>query len=200
MDQEKLNAGEERAEENKAAEENQTAVDSAPETKPEESEATEQTTPATNEATDQPDTEEATPAEETSAEETSAADAAPEPEVEAAEAAPVEEKTEKSVLPTDAPEEVGLAAIPEGPKKRSGSKRIMTGKVVSNKPEKTIIVKTERQVAHPLYKKYYKRSKKVTAHDERNECNIGDVVQVRESRPLSAKKRWTLIEIVERAK
>lgn len=79
-------------------------------------------------------------------------------------------------------------------------KKILQGKVVSNKPNKTIVVLIERQVAHPIYKKYYKRSKKVMAHDENNECGIGDVVRVIESRPLSARKRWRLIEIVEKAK
>jgi small subunit ribosomal protein S17 len=79
-------------------------------------------------------------------------------------------------------------------------KRILQGVVVSNKPDKTIVVKFVRQVAHPLYKKYYKQSKKVMAHDENNECNIGDVVNIKEHRPLSSKKRWQLLEIVQRAK
>ncbi|MCX6152977.1 MAG: 30S ribosomal protein S17 [Candidatus Kapabacteria bacterium] len=79
-------------------------------------------------------------------------------------------------------------------------KRILQGKVVSNKPDKTIVVKVERQVAHPLYKKYYKVSKKFMAHDENNECKTGDTVRIRESRPLSALKRWTLLDVVERAK
>ncbi len=80
------------------------------------------------------------------------------------------------------------------------NRRILTGKVTSNKMDKTIVVTIERQVIHPLYKKYFKRSKKVMADDPNNDCNIGDVVKVRESRPLSAKKRWTLVEIVQRAK
>ena len=84
--------------------------------------------------------------------------------------------------------------------RRKVYKRILQGKVHSNKPDKTIIVSIERQVKHPLYKKYYKRTKRVMAHDEQNECNIGDIVRVRESRPLSARKRWELIQIVERAK
>jgi small subunit ribosomal protein S17 len=65
---------------------------------------------------------------------------------------------------------------------------------------KSIVVAIERQVAHPLYKKYYKQTKKVMAHDEANECRIGDTVRVIESRPLSARKRWMLVEIVDRAK
>jgi ribosomal protein uS17 len=65
---------------------------------------------------------------------------------------------------------------------------------------KTITVKTERQVSHPLYKKYYKVSKKITAHDENNECGEGDTVRVQEMRPLSKSKRWNLINIVDKAK
>jgi small subunit ribosomal protein S17 len=65
---------------------------------------------------------------------------------------------------------------------------------------KSIVVAIERQVAHPLYKKYYKQTKKVMAHDETNECRVGDTVRVIESRPLSARKRWMLVEIVDRAK
>ncbi len=80
-----------------------------------------------------------------------------------------------------------------------GRKKIRQGKVVSNKMNKSIVVAIERQVVHPLYRKYYKQTKKVMAHDEENACNIGDVVRVVESRPLSAKKRWSLVEIVERA-
>lgn len=82
----------------------------------------------------------------------------------------------------------------------TGNKKVRTGKVVSNKANKTIVVSIERQVAHPLYRKYFKLSKKIMAHDERNECSIGDTVKVIESRPLSARKRWTLVEIIERAK
>ncbi|MCU0329386.1 MAG: 30S ribosomal protein S17 [Candidatus Kapabacteria bacterium] len=78
-------------------------------------------------------------------------------------------------------------------------KKVRTGKVVSNKADKTIVVAIERQVAHPLYKKYFKRTKKVMAHDETNQCQIGDTVRVIESRPLSARKRWALVEIIERA-
>jgi len=84
--------------------------------------------------------------------------------------------------------------------KVKSNKRILTGKVKSNKPDKTIIVTVVRQVQHPLYKKYYKRTKRFMAHDPNNECNIGDTVRIRESRPLSARKRWELIEIVDRAK
>jgi small subunit ribosomal protein S17 len=80
------------------------------------------------------------------------------------------------------------------------NRRILTGRVSSNKMDKTIVVSIVRQVAHPIYKKYFKRTKKFLAHDPNNECKIGDTVKIRESRPMSAKKRWELIEIVARAK
>ncbi|NLO19295.1 MAG: 30S ribosomal protein S17 [Ignavibacteria bacterium] len=83
---------------------------------------------------------------------------------------------------------------------KKSNKRILSGKVKSNKADKTIVVAIVRQVAHPLYKKYYKRTKNVMAHDEGNECNIGDTVRVIESKPLSRRKRWALLQIVERAK
>lgn len=74
------------------------------------------------------------------------------------------------------------------------------GKVVSNKMEKSIVVSIERKVAHPIYKKYFKKTSKIMAHDEKNECKIGDTVKIMESRPISARKRWRLISILERAK
>lgn len=79
-------------------------------------------------------------------------------------------------------------------------KRILVGKVTSNKPDKSIVVAIERQVIHPLYKKYYKVTKKVMAHDAENTCKEGDLVKIKECRPLSARKRWMLIEVLERAK
>ena len=79
-------------------------------------------------------------------------------------------------------------------------KRILQGVVISNKPDKSIIIKVVRQVAHPLYKKYFKKSKKFIAHDENNDCNVGDIVRVASCRPLSKRKTWDLVEIVERAK
>ncbi|MCB0529762.1 MAG: 30S ribosomal protein S17 [Saprospiraceae bacterium] len=75
-----------------------------------------------------------------------------------------------------------------------------TGVVVSNKMDKTIAVMVERRLMHPLYGKFVKRSKKFFAHDEENTCNIGDVVRIMETRPLSKNKRWRLVEIIERAK
>jgi small subunit ribosomal protein S17 len=74
------------------------------------------------------------------------------------------------------------------------------GVVVSNKMDKTIVVKVERRLKHPLYGKFITLSKKFHAHDERNECNIGDTVLISETRPLSKTKRWRLKQIIERAK
>lgn len=79
-------------------------------------------------------------------------------------------------------------------------RKVETGKVVSDKMDKTVVVAVENRVKHPLYKKIVKRTLKLKAHDENNECKIGDKVQVMETRPLSKDKRWRLVEIVERAK
>ena len=79
-------------------------------------------------------------------------------------------------------------------------RKTRTGKVVSDKMDKTIVVAIEERVKHPLYKKFVKRTYKLKAHDENNECNIGDTVKVMETRPLSKEKRWRLVEIIERAK
>lgn len=82
----------------------------------------------------------------------------------------------------------------------TGEKRIRTetGKVVSNKMEKSITVTVERKIKHPLYGKYIKRTTKLHAHDENNECNIGDIVTIQECRPISKLKSWKLVEINER--
>ncbi|WP_404399799.1 30S ribosomal protein S17 [Idiomarina seosinensis] len=77
--------------------------------------------------------------------------------------------------------------------------RTLQGKVVSDKMDKTITVAVERRVKHPVYSKYITRTTKVHAHDEENQCNTGDKVIVRESRPLSKNKSWALVEIIERA-
>ncbi|MBI5451816.1 MAG: 30S ribosomal protein S17 [Gammaproteobacteria bacterium] len=77
--------------------------------------------------------------------------------------------------------------------------RQLTGKVVSNKMDKTITVRIERRVKHPLYNKYLRRSTKVHAHDESNQCREGDVVVVQECRPLSKNKCWRLVKVVEQA-
>ena len=79
-------------------------------------------------------------------------------------------------------------------------RKTRVGKVVSNKMDKTIVVSIVDNVKHPLYGKIVKRTYKLKAHDEKNECNIGDRVRVMETRPLSKDKRWRLVEIIEKAK
>jgi small subunit ribosomal protein S17 len=81
----------------------------------------------------------------------------------------------------------------------NSTSRILSGKVVSDKMDKTITVLIERRVKHPIYGKYVKRSTKVRAHDELNECSLGDLVDIQESRPLSKTKSWKLLKIVEKA-
>lgn len=79
-------------------------------------------------------------------------------------------------------------------------RKTRTGRVVSDKMQKTITVAVEDHVKHPLYNKIVKKTYKLKAHDENNECRVGDTVKVMETRPLSKDKRWRLVEIVERAK
>ena len=83
---------------------------------------------------------------------------------------------------------------------RTTSRKTRIGKVVSNKMEKSILVSIVRRVPHPIYKKYFKRTTKLMAHDEKREAGIGDTVKIMETRPLSKSKRWRLVEIVEKAK
>ena len=79
-------------------------------------------------------------------------------------------------------------------------RKIRVGVVSSNKMDKSIVVKVERKVKHPLYGKFVKKSTKFHAHDEKNECSIGDKVKIMETRPISKTKRWRLVEVVEKAK
>ena len=81
-----------------------------------------------------------------------------------------------------------------------GYRKTRTGKVVSDKMDKTIVVAIKTKVRHPLYGKMVNRTRKFKAHDENNECGIGDTVKIMETRPLSKDKRWRLVEIVEKAK
>ena len=83
---------------------------------------------------------------------------------------------------------------------RTSSRKTRVGKVVSDKMDKTIVVAVENRVPHPLYKKIIKRTYRLKAHDENNDCGIGDRVRVMETRPLSKDKRWRLVEILEKAK
>ncbi|MCQ2269750.1 MAG: 30S ribosomal protein S17 [Bacteroidales bacterium] len=80
------------------------------------------------------------------------------------------------------------------------NRKVREGLVTSNKMDKTIVVSVERRLKHAKYGKFLKRTTKLMAHDEKNECNIGDKVRVMETRPLSKSKRWRLVEIIERAK
>ncbi len=81
-----------------------------------------------------------------------------------------------------------------------GRRRVKQGRVASDKMNKTIVVVTETRVPHPIYKKIVRKSVRFKAHDETNDARVGDVVRIMETRPLSAEKRWRLVEIVERAK
>ena len=83
---------------------------------------------------------------------------------------------------------------------RTTSRKVRVGKVVSDKMDKTVVVTVADRVAHPVYKKIIKRTYRLKAHDELNECGVGDTVRVMETRPLSKDKRWRVVEIVEKAK
>jgi len=79
------------------------------------------------------------------------------------------------------------------------NKRVLVGHVVSDKADKTIVVRVDTLIQHPLYKKYISRRKKFMAHDPENECQVGDKVQIIESRPLSSRKRWHLLKVLHKA-
>lgn len=78
--------------------------------------------------------------------------------------------------------------------------RLVTGRVISDKMDKSITVLVERRVSHPIYKKFVKRSTKLHVHDENNYCNVGDIVNITSSRPLSKTKSWNLVDVVSRVK
>lgn len=81
-----------------------------------------------------------------------------------------------------------------------GLRKTRVGMVVSNKMDRSILVAIQRKVAHPIYKKYFKKTTKLMAHDANNECKPGDKVKIMETRPMSKRKTWRLVEIVEKAK
>jgi len=81
-----------------------------------------------------------------------------------------------------------------------GLRKTRTGVVIKNGMDKSITISIVRKIAHPIYKKYFKKTTKLMAHDEKNECSIGDVVKIMETRPISKNKNWRLVEIVEKAK
>ena len=117
--------------------------------------------------------------------------------------------TETMTPVADAAPEVDVSPVadtasPEAPAAAAGEKRPFRksriGMVVSDKMDKTVVVAIQDRVRHPLYKKIIKRTYKLKAHDEKNECRTGDRVRVMETRPLSKEKRWRIVEIVEKAK
>ncbi len=81
-----------------------------------------------------------------------------------------------------------------------GRRKVRVGKVISNKMQKSIVVAIERKVPHPVYKKYFRLTSTLMAHDEKREAGIGDLVRIMETRPMSKRKRWRLVEVVEKAK
>ncbi len=86
------------------------------------------------------------------------------------------------------------------PQARASKRKVRVGKVVSNRMEKSIVVAIERRKPHPLYKKYYKQTTRLMAHDEERKAGVGDTVRIMETRPMSKRKRWRLVAIVEKAK
>ena len=102
--------------------------------------------------------------------------------------------------PAEAPARTEAAGSAAAQPAGQGRRKTRIGLVVSNKMNKSIVVAVERRVRHKLYKKYFNKTKKYMAHDENNDCGIGDRVRIVETRPLSAHKRWRLEEIVEKAK
>jgi small subunit ribosomal protein S17 len=95
-------------------------------------------------------------------------------------------------------EELAMAQEAQGAKR--GNRKVRTGEVVKSGADKTVVVAIRRRVQHPLYHKIVNRTSKIMAHDEKNECSVGDVVRVMETRPLSKRKRWRYIETVRKAK
>lgn len=112
------------------------------------------------------------------------------------------EATAESAEVTEAPAKVTdpPAEAPKATGDKRNFRKTRTGVVVSDKMDKTIVVAIETRVRHPLYKKIIKRTYKLKAHDQNNECGVGDKVLVMETRPLSKEKRWRLVEIIEKAK
>src|SRR5262245_7703048 len=101
---------------------------------------------------------------------------------------------------TTAPGSESRTAGDESQAPARGRRKVRVGVVVSDKMDKTVLVRIDRQVRHPLYDKTVRRSSKLAAHDEANDAHVGDTVRVMETRPISKSKRWRVVEIVERAK
>lgn len=113
-----------------------------------------------------------------------------------------ETQTETQTAAQTVPQDVSQGAVinSEETVTKRGRRKTRIGKVVSNKMDKSIIVAIERRIMHPIYKKYFKKTTKFMAHDQNNVANIGDTVKIMETRPLSARKRWRLVEVVEKVK
>ena len=116
---------------------------------------------------------------------------------------PQESATPEESAATEAPSAPAAAtpgAQAESQAEMRGRRKVRVGVVVSDKMDKTVLVRIDRRVRHPLYKKTVARANKLAAHDEDNDAHVGDMVRVVETRPLSKSKRWRVVEIVERAK
>lgn len=124
---------------------------------------------------------------------------APAPQEETQTPVAAEQTTSATPVTTEA-QQPDAAAKAEATTSERNARKERIGKVTSDKMQKTITVAIERKVKHPLYGKFQKKTKKLTVHDENNDCGIGDTVRVMETRPLSKNKRWRLVEIIEKAK
>lgn len=111
-----------------------------------------------------------------------------------------QEDQDAETATADVPVTIADADAVVAGERQGGGRKVRQGIVVSNKMDKSITVKIVRRVRHPLYKKYFNKTKKYMAHDESNECSIGDTVRIVETRPMSARKRWRVDAIIERAK
>ena len=118
----------------------------------------------------------------------------------AAETAPQEDVSTPVAAAKEEPKVTASVTSEEKPASERNARKERIGRVTSNKMQKTITVAIDRKVKHPMYGKFMNRTKKLTVHDEKNECGIGDTVRVMETRPLSKNKRWRLVEIIEKAK
>lgn len=124
----------------------------------------------------------------------------PAPQEEVSTPANAEAPQSVTETPVAAASEQPQAATPAKSESERNARKERIGRVTSNKMQKTITVAIDRKVKHPMYGKFMNKTKKLTVHDEKNECGIGDTVRVMETRPLSKNKRWRLIEIIEKAK
>jgi small subunit ribosomal protein S17 len=169
---------------------------------------TDTTAPADEQAPDEPTAEAAEAGAETDAPEGEAAegdapDATAEDDGDAPTAAPVAEADVEAMSPIDAMTAAAVRAVTAEPEEASAERNMRkerVGIVVSDKMQKTITVLVRRQMKHPMYSKYLERSTKMLAHDEHNEAGEGDTVRIMETRPTSKRKRWRLVDILERAK